>query len=370
MVRPALASGRSVPRSRRRSLALAARPPAVRRSLALAARPPAVPVVEQPGARNERRASSRPRNPTHTADGAAGAALGGSVPGPRRRSLALAARPPAVPVVERPGARNERRASSRPRNPPTPPTCRPTVASGGSVPRSRRRSLALAARPPGSTTLAGARCSTRFRWSTSPERGTSDGRRRDPGTPPTRLMARPAVTSGGSVPRPRRRSLALAARPPAVPVVEQPGARNERRASSRPRNPTHTADGAASGDVGRIGAGASTTLAGARCSTTGGSGGRAARSEERATGVVETPEPHTHTADGAASGYVGRIGAGASTTLAGARCSTTAGSGGRAAATARSGTSRRRGRGRRCAGLGGRSSGGRPGGCACCRARP
>ena len=166
-------------------------------------------MVEQPGARNERRASSRPPG-THP--------LGQCVDRPgvddaRWRSLLDHRR---VPVVEQPGARNERRASSRPRNPPTRPMCRPAG--------SRRRSLALAARPPAgsggraarseeratgvvetpepthsadvstgrvSTTLAGARCSTTggFRWSSSPERGTSDGRRRDPGTHPLRRCA-------------------------------------------------------------------------------------------------------------------------------------------------------------------------------------
>ena len=91
---------------------------------------------------------------------------------------------------------------------------------------SRRRSLALAARP-----------AARFLWSSSPERGTSDVASSRPGPGPTTRRWRARSTADGRRRGSRRRSLALAARPPngPVPVVEQPGARNERRASSRPR---------------------------------------------------------------------------------------------------------------------------------------
>jgi hypothetical protein len=75
-------------------------------------------------------------------------------------------------VVEQPGARYERGASSRP---PGVNGCATDTGCGGLDDARWRSLLDLRAVPVVSTTLAGARCSTNgFRWSSSPERGTSD----------------------------------------------------------------------------------------------------------------------------------------------------------------------------------------------------
>jgi len=100
------------------------------------------------------------------------------------------------------------------------------------------------------------RCS---RWSSREGRQarTSSG-------PPQRRLS-PGPRSAGS----RRRSLALAARPPVVSLVEQRG----------PPGPNVVETTAAQAGTRPGAAGVSTTLAGARCSTTGGRAGRAVEAD-------------------------------------------------------------------------------------------